>query len=114
MVLEEICGAPAGRLPMMPPSPNMTLSTASSFASMVITASPRQASDTPAAAAQRLTSRIGRGLLLSAVLALLEAWAGITLAFYTDWPSSFWISALSAGVYLFAAVWPTGWIRRPA
>jgi zinc/manganese transport system permease protein len=68
----------------------------------------------PAAAAQRLTSRIGRGLLLSAVLALLEAWAGITLAFYTDWPSSFWISALSAGVYLFATVWPTGWIRRPA
>jgi zinc/manganese transport system permease protein len=68
----------------------------------------------PAAAAQRLTSGIGRGLLLSAVLALLEAWAGITLAFYTDWPSSFWISALSAGVYLFAALWPTGWIRRPA
>ena len=68
----------------------------------------------PAAAAQRLTSGIGRGLLLSAVLALMEAWAGITLAFYTDWPSSFWISALSAGVYLFAAVWPTGWIRRPA
>jgi zinc/manganese transport system permease protein len=68
----------------------------------------------PAAAAQRLTSGIGRGLLLSAVLALLEAWAGITLAFYTDWPSSFWISALSAGVYLFAAVWATGWIRRPA
>ncbi len=68
----------------------------------------------PAAAAQRLTSGIGRGLMLSAVLALLEAWAGITLAFYTDWPSSFWISALSAGVYLFAAVWPAGWIRQPA
>jgi len=68
----------------------------------------------PAAAAQRLTSGIGRGLLLSAVLALLEAWAGITLAFYTDWPSSFWISALSAGVYLFAALRPTGWMRQPA
>lgn len=68
----------------------------------------------PAAAAQRLTSGIGRGLLLSAVLALMEAWAGITLAFYTDWPSSFWISALSAGVYLFAALRPTGWMRQPA
>ncbi len=54
----------------------------------------------PAAAAQRLTSRVGRGLLLAAVLALLEAWLGITLAFYTDWPSSFWIAALSAAVYL--------------
>ena len=41
----------------------------------------------PAAAAQRLTTRIGSGLLLSAGLALAEAWAGITLAFYTDWPS---------------------------
>jgi hypothetical protein len=30
----------------------------------------------------------------------LEAWTGIALAFYTDWPSSFWITALSAGIYL--------------
>jgi zinc/manganese transport system permease protein len=58
----------------------------------------------PAAAAQRLTTGIGKGLLLSASLALLEAWTGITLAFYTDWPSSFWITALSAGVYLFATL----------
>src|ERR1700724_2154007 len=36
-----------------------------------------------------------------------------TLAFYTDWPSSFWITALSAGVYLFAALQPTGWMRQP-
>jgi zinc/manganese transport system permease protein len=68
----------------------------------------------PAAAAQRLTGGIGRGLLLSAVLALSEAWAGIALAFHTDWPSSFWISALSAGVYLFAALRPTVWRRRAA
>ena len=54
----------------------------------------------PAAAAQRLTIGIGHGLLLSAALALAEAWLGITLAFYTDWPSSFWISALSAAVWL--------------
>src|ERR1700746_3740846 len=53
----------------------------------------------PAAAAQRLTTRIGNGLLLSAGLALLEAWTGITLAFYTDWPTSFWITALSAAAY---------------
>ena len=53
----------------------------------------------PAAAAQRLTTRIGSGLLLSVALALLEAWAGITLAFYTDWPVSFCITALSAAAY---------------
>ncbi len=58
----------------------------------------------PAAAAQQLTTGIGRGLLLSAGLALFQAWAGITLAFYTDWPSSFWITALSAGTYLLATL----------
>jgi zinc/manganese transport system permease protein len=53
----------------------------------------------PAAAAQNLTRRISTGMLLAAGLALLEAWVGITLAFYTDWPSSFWITALSAVIY---------------
>jgi zinc/manganese transport system permease protein len=60
----------------------------------------------PAAAAQLLTSRIGWGLVLSAALALAEAWLGIALAYWTDWPSSFWITALSAAVYL-AATWRT-------
>lgn len=56
----------------------------------------------PAAAAQKLTSRVGRGLLLSILLALAEAWLGIALAYATDWPVSFWISALSVTVYLAA------------
>jgi hypothetical protein len=43
---------------------------------------------------------------LSAGLALLEAWTGIALAFYTDWPASFWITALSAGAYGFTALLP--------
>ena len=71
----------------------------------------------PAAAAQRFTSRIGHGLLLSATLALVEAWAGITLAFYTDWPASFWIAALSASVYLLSALtrwWPSSDSNRDA
>ena len=54
----------------------------------------------PAAAAQRLTTGIGKGVLLSAALALAEAWVGIALAFYTDWPTSFWITVLSVGAYL--------------
>jgi zinc/manganese transport system permease protein len=58
----------------------------------------------PAAAAQRLTSTVATGALLSALLALFEAWLGLTLAFYTDWPSSFWITALSSAVYLFAGI----------
>jgi zinc/manganese transport system permease protein len=58
----------------------------------------------PAAAAQQLTSAVPTGVLLSAGLALIEAWGGITLAFYTDWPSSFWITALSGAIYLLAAL----------
>ncbi|WP_225721251.1 metal ABC transporter permease [Candidatus Vallotiella sp. (ex Adelges kitamiensis)] len=53
----------------------------------------------PAAAAQNLTTRIGSGMVCAALFALAQAWIGITLAFYTDWPTSFWISALSAIVY---------------
>jgi zinc/manganese transport system permease protein len=56
----------------------------------------------PAAAAQRLTSGVATGILLSGILALSEAWLGISLSFYTDWPTSFWITTLSAAVYLLA------------
>ena len=66
----------------------------------------------PAAAAQRVTKNLASGLFVSAVLALAEAWLGLTLAFYTDWPSSFWISALSALAYLLTT-FPWGhWLRR--
>jgi len=50
----------------------------------------------PPAAAQRVTTRLWSGLALAAVLALGEAWLGLTLAFYTDWPVSFCIAVLSA------------------
>ncbi len=57
----------------------------------------------PAATAQKLVSGVGAGVLLSAALALAEAWGGITLAYYTDWPSSFWITALATLIYVLAA-----------
>ena len=53
----------------------------------------------PAAAAQNVATRLSTGVLLSAVFALVQAWLGLTLAFYTDWPTSFWITILAAGVY---------------
>jgi ABC-type Mn2+/Zn2+ transport systems, permease components len=64
----------------------------------------------PAAAAGAGPRRLGRGVALAAALALAEAWAGITLAFYTDWPTSFWIAALSAAVY-FASLLPSNKTR---
>ena len=53
----------------------------------------------PAAAAQRLTARLGIGIALAAALALAEAWLGIVIAYYSDWPVSFCITALSGIVY---------------
>jgi zinc/manganese transport system permease protein len=53
----------------------------------------------PAAAAQRITGRLALGVVLSVLLALADAWGGLALAFYTDWPTSFWITALSGLVY---------------
>lgn len=53
----------------------------------------------PAATAGGLTSRLWRGITLAVILALAEAWLGIALAYYTDWPTSFWITALSGAAY---------------
>ena len=67
----------------------------------------------PPAAAQRLTTGLWSGLVLSAALALAEAWAGIALAFHTDWPVSFCIALLSAVGY-FAALGASSFKpRRP-
>lgn len=54
----------------------------------------------PAASAARLTRTVATGIALSVAIALAVAWASLTLAFYTDWPTSFWITALGAGSYL--------------
>jgi zinc/manganese transport system permease protein len=62
----------------------------------------------PPAAAQAVTTGLWTGLALSAALALGEAWIGITLAYYTDWPVSFCIAILSAAAY-FGAIATPGW-----
>jgi zinc/manganese transport system permease protein len=66
----------------------------------------------PAAAAQRVTSSLWAGIALSALLALVEAWGGIMLAWATDWPASFWITALSAAAYLLSCLMPRSSSRR--
>jgi zinc/manganese transport system permease protein len=50
----------------------------------------------PPAAAQYVTTGLWSGLASSALLAVTEAWCGIAIAYYTDWPVSFCIAALSA------------------
>lgn len=50
----------------------------------------------PPATAQRLATGLWSGMALAAGIALAEAWIGIAMAYYTDWPVSFCIALLSA------------------
>ncbi|HQU02631.1 MAG TPA: metal ABC transporter permease, partial [Acetobacteraceae bacterium] len=68
----------------------------------------------PAAAAQKITSRLFAGLTLSVLFALIEAWLGLTLAFYSNWPSSFWITALSSLIYVLCLLAASGRTRQHA
>jgi len=60
---------------------------------------------TPAAAAQRLTARPGLAVLLSIAIAVVATEGGILLSLEQSWPTSFFISAISFAVYLFARVY---------
>jgi zinc/manganese transport system permease protein len=68
----------------------------------------------PAAAALRLASRLRSGIALSVILAVAETWGGIALAYWTDWPTTFWIVLLSCLVYFLSlAKSPAGARRMP-
>lgn len=66
----------------------------------------------PAATASRLTSHIWKALGLSIPFALLETWAGLVASYITDWPVSFWISALGAGLYFGSRLLPPNLLDR--
>ncbi|HVX83056.1 MAG TPA: metal ABC transporter permease [Devosiaceae bacterium] len=53
----------------------------------------------PAATAMRLTRGVASGVAVSVLLAVGIAWASLVLAFLTDWPTSFWITALGGAAY---------------
>jgi len=54
----------------------------------------------PAAAAQRLTARVGLGLLLTLAFALAIAWLGLALAYTTNHSVGFFVSTLAFALYL--------------
>jgi zinc/manganese transport system permease protein len=56
----------------------------------------------PAATAQRITTRLWTGLALAAVIAMVAAWLGLAMAYWTDWPVSVWITAISCTAYVAA------------
>lgn len=67
----------------------------------------------PAAAAEVVTRRPWRALVLSTVLALASAWIGLFLGVWIGGPVSFWITALASSSYLVARV-GAGWRARAA
>jgi zinc/manganese transport system permease protein len=56
----------------------------------------------PPAAAQQLTARVGSGLLLSVIIALVVTWIGLVLAYFTNDPVGFFITTIAFGIYLLA------------
>lgn len=56
----------------------------------------------PPATAMLLTRHISTGIALAILLALAQAWIGLVLAYYTNWPTTFWITLLGAFAYLSA------------
>lgn len=55
---------------------------------------------TPAATAQLITARPGRGLALSIVLAFAVTWLGLGIAYFSPYPVGFWVTSLSFGLYV--------------
>jgi zinc/manganese transport system permease protein len=55
---------------------------------------------TPAATAQQITARPARGLILSVALALLVAWLGLGIAYFSPYPVGFWVTSISFGLYV--------------
>lgn len=58
----------------------------------------------PAAIAERFTTRPSRGVVLSAVLAVLFTWAGLTVAYYVPYPVGFFITTIAFWSYILARV----------
>jgi zinc/manganese transport system permease protein len=58
----------------------------------------------PAAAAQRLTPRPLRGMLLSVAIGLAVTWLGLALAYFSIYPAGFYITSLAFAVYVVARI----------
>ncbi len=66
----------------------------------------------PAAIAERFTTRPSRGVLLSALLAVLFTWAGLTVAYYFPYPVGFFITTIAFWSYILARVLGDAIARR--
>ncbi len=60
---------------------------------------------TPAAAAQRITLRPLAGLLLSVLFALLIAWLGLGIAYFSIYPVGFYMTTFAFALYVIVRLW---------
>lgn len=56
----------------------------------------------PAAAARHLTAKPAAGLALSVLIALAVTWSGLTAAYYSPYPSGFFVTTFAFAVYVVA------------
>jgi len=68
----------------------------------------------PAAIAERFTTRPSRGVLLSALLAVVFTWGGLTVAYYAPYPVGFFITTIAFWSYILARVLSDVIARRAA
>ena len=55
---------------------------------------------TPAAIAERLSRKPIKGIVISALVALIATWFGIFISYYQPYPVSFFITSLVFGIYI--------------
>jgi zinc/manganese transport system permease protein len=67
---------------------------------------------TPAAIAERVCRSPGQALLTGIAIALASTWIGLSVAYFTGYPVSFWITSLSTGAYVLVRVLVWGAARR--
>lgn len=58
----------------------------------------------PAATAQLITTRIGASLVLTVLLGVVITWAGLALAYFSNYPVGFYITTVAFTVYVIARV----------
>jgi zinc/manganese transport system permease protein len=59
----------------------------------------------PAAIAQRLTARPLAGISLAVVIGVVASWAGLTMAYYTSYPSGFCITTFAFAAFIAVRRW---------
>jgi zinc/manganese transport system permease protein len=64
---------------------------------------------TPAAVAERVSTRPGQALVIGVVVALLSTWIGLAVGYYSPYPVSFFITSISFATYV--VVRAVTWLR---